>query len=326
MITDWLTGLSVTGANTIRYDAYACVSLLCRHDLDDLIRVSKEEILWANRWMKQTLSRYFPSTPTVFSIGNHDVFPAGSIDGLSAGLSGLAEAWEIEEKSFKDGGYWAVDVDVNGKASALTVISLNTLAFSRGNQFARDCQHPRSLGAVHLEWLRKQLQRVEEKKRNALVVGHVPALPDFYHPTCLQEYNRLLYRHRHGVVAQLFGHVHQDFFFVSRHKAIPSVPALIAPALAPVFNPAYRILQFASSSDGDALPLLHHWEQYYAPAWNCSSAFPHFRLEYNSSSALQMSTVSIEALLAVLKEEDAQCSSSSTTRRLMLERFRRVCY
>jgi hypothetical protein len=223
-------------------------------------------------------------------------------------LSGLYEVWDIKELSLLTGGYYAVDFD-----EKLTIVSLNTLAFSKENVFARDCSHKNSIGSVHLKWLSVQLKRLESKQRKALIVGHIPARREFYHPACLDEYNRLLYRHRRLLIAQLFGHSHEDELFVSKHRGIPAVPALIAPSLSPVFNPAFRILDLERE-------MISGIKQFYAPS---SSSFAHFQLEYDTKEAFSTPTVDIKFILNLEQEKEKKCC---TARVRQLSRYRNVCY
>ncbi len=125
------------------------------------------------------------------------------------------------------------------------------------------------------------------------------------------QYNRLLYRYRHVLIAQIFGHIHQDAVFVSKHKGIPSVPALIAPALSPVLNPAYRVLHLESDT-------LTSYQQFYAPG-----DFSSFRLEYDTSQVFPAAeAINVNFILKI--QNNTTLGSSAL--KLMLNRFRNVCY
>ena len=109
---------------------------LIRHDDDDNIPKTRDEIISTNMRLKTWLKYYFPNTPIIFSIGNndaivHDTFLPGPNDALSS----LGDIWlnEFDDgcmELFKIGGYWSVWIN-----KVIKIISLNTLYFFKNKGY-----------------------------------------------------------------------------------------------------------------------------------------------------------------------------------------------
>ncbi|RDA90043.1 hypothetical protein CP533_4924, partial [Ophiocordyceps camponoti-saundersi (nom. inval.)] len=164
------------------------------------------------------------SVPVVPNLGNNDFLPHNTLDaGPNSWFRAYGDMWErfIPEEhddQFRRGGWFAVDV-IPGR---LAVISLNTMYFFQRNDAVDGCARLSEPGYEHMEWLRRQLQRLREAGMKAILMGHVPpARTDSkqnWDETCWQRYTLWLRQYRDVVTASLYGHMNIDHFMLQDTK------------------------------------------------------------------------------------------------------------
>ncbi|KAL1839010.1 hypothetical protein VTJ49DRAFT_1985 [Mycothermus thermophilus] len=218
-----------------------------RHDRDERLPRSANQVLGANQWIADRLVELFSSNrsrhgdkgsssknsngggggglvdldiPIVPTFGNNDILPHNILlPGPNRMLSEYASIWrhfipEEQRHSFEFGGWFLVDVIPN----RLAVVSLNTLYFFDRNAGVDGCAHPAEPGYKQMEWLRVQLQFLRDRGMKAILMGHVPpARTDskvLWDETCWQRYTLWLDRFRDVVVGSLYGHMNIDHFLI----------------------------------------------------------------------------------------------------------------
>lgn len=182
-----------------------------RHDHDDSIPKSNDEIIWTNIKIRSMIKYYFPEIPVFFSIGNNDVLVHDALSpGPNNDLMILKNIWiddfEFPQKainSFESGGYYSCWLNNNMK-----VISLNTLYFSSNNFLSPKCQIDSSSGSIQLTWLKSELKEIQSNGAKAIIIGHIPPQKNFYSSFCLEKYEKIIALHANVISCQLFGHTH----------------------------------------------------------------------------------------------------------------------
>ncbi|KAJ1718962.1 Endopolyphosphatase [Coemansia erecta] len=178
-----------------------------RHDGDAENPRTFDEIIAENRIAAAAMRRTFPArTPVVPNIGNNDISPHNELAApghkrASKTFRLLADAWGDyipagQRATFLYGGYYARDVaDYAGGASSggargLTALSLNTIYWYRANAKVGGCAAADSPGLAQLAWIRYQMRRARERRRDIVLLGHVAPSRDNYRPTCYHGYAR----------------------------------------------------------------------------------------------------------------------------------------
>lgn len=221
-----------------------------RHDSDEDIPRSADEVLGTNRLLAAKFAETFGSSatakttaddevdaskgdqvqrlevPVIPTFGNNDILPHNILlPGPNKWLARYADIWaafipEEQRHSFEFGGWYYVEVIPN----KLAVFSLNTLYFFDRNAGVDDCVKPSEPGFKHMEWLRVQLQFMRDRGMKAILTGHVPpARTDskmLWDETCWQKYTLWLRQFRDVVVAGLYGHMNIDHFMLADTKDI----------------------------------------------------------------------------------------------------------
>ncbi|KAJ5247148.1 hypothetical protein N7468_002131 [Penicillium chermesinum] len=205
-----------------------------RHDNDELIPRSEQEIVDLNQYMAQKWIDLFGtrknsdrvrgvphiSVPVVPTFGNNDIAPHNIFrKGPNLWTKRFAEVWhdfipEDQRHSFLAGGWFTSEV-IPGK---LAVISLNTMYFFDSNSAVDGCVEKSQPGYEHMEWLRVQLQILRSRNMKAILMGHVPPArteeKTNWDETCWQKYTLWLDRYRDVVVSGLYGHMNVDHFML----------------------------------------------------------------------------------------------------------------
>ncbi|KAJ2376760.1 Endopolyphosphatase, partial [Coemansia sp. RSA 2607] len=179
-----------------------------RHDGDAENPRSFDEIIHQNRIATAAMRRAFPArTPVVPNIGNNDISPHNELAAPGHKRAAktfrlLADAWgdyvpPDQRATFLYGGYFArdvVDYDTSstgsGGARGLTALSLNTIYWYRANAKVGGCRADDSPGLAQLAWMRYQMRRARERRRDIVLLGHVAPSRDNYRPTCYHGYAR----------------------------------------------------------------------------------------------------------------------------------------
>ncbi|KAG0739662.1 hypothetical protein G6F57_010383 [Rhizopus arrhizus] len=190
-----------------------------RHDGDALITRTKKEIIGYNRKVARLLKKAFTldddrTLPIVPCIGNNDVHPHNELRGIKHNpqLEEFSVLWkdfipEGQIKSFKKGGYFAIDV-----APRLRVLSLNTLYFFSSNDVASTCSDPKGPGHRHVKWMRKQLKKARKDDVKVIIIGHVPPTVKSFKDSCLDDYIKLSTKYADIITGHMYGHANMDHF------------------------------------------------------------------------------------------------------------------
>ncbi|RDA83084.1 hypothetical protein CP532_2562 [Ophiocordyceps camponoti-leonardi (nom. inval.)] len=201
-----------------------------RHGGDDEYPRDAAGILESNRAVAAKFLDTFSdpdgrlSVPVVPNLGNNDFLPHNTLGaGPNSWFRAYGDVWkrfipDEHRRQFRRGGWFAVDV-VPGR---LAVISLNTMFFFQRNDAVDGCARLSEPGYEHMEWLRRQLQRLREAGMKAILMGHVPpARTDSkqnWDETCWQRYTLWLRQYRDVVTASLYGHMNIDHFVLQDTK------------------------------------------------------------------------------------------------------------
>jgi endopolyphosphatase len=199
-----------------------------RHDSDEKIPRTADEVLSTNRWIAEKFQEVFrhedPSkglaVPIVSTFGNNDILPHNILlSGPNRWLKTYTDIWrefipEEQRHGFERGGWYYVEV-IPGK---LAVFSLNTLYFFKNNAAVDGCALRSEPGFEHMEWLRIQLQFMRDRGMKAILTGHVPPArtdsKQLWDETCWQKYTLWLQQYRDVIVGGLYGHMNIDHFML----------------------------------------------------------------------------------------------------------------
>lgn len=198
-----------------------------RHDSDEEIPRSADQVLGTNRWIADKIAELFSDStgqnleiPIIPTLGNNDILPHNILlPGPNPWLQHYTHVWhrfipEAQRHSFQFGGWFYVEVIPN----RLAVFSLNTLYFFDRNAGVDGCAGPSEPGYKQMEWLRIQLQIMRERGVKAILTGHVPpAKTDskkLWDENCWQKYSLWLRQYRDVVVSGLYGHMNIDHFVI----------------------------------------------------------------------------------------------------------------
>ncbi|EME49141.1 hypothetical protein DOTSEDRAFT_68022 [Dothistroma septosporum NZE10] len=204
-----------------------------RHDNDDDIPRTKEQVLGLNRFMVDKVAEVFgkrngdeedqdPNNdfiiPIVPNLGNNDILPHNILaKGPNQWTRTYSRLWrqfipEVQKHSFEQGGWFYVEVIPH----KLAVFSLNTLYFFGSNSAADGCAAHSEPGYQQMEWLRIQLQFMRDRGMKAMLIGHVPPVRQdaktSWDETCWQKYTLWLRQYRDVVVSTHYGHFNYDHF------------------------------------------------------------------------------------------------------------------
>ncbi|KAK1778243.1 Metallo-dependent phosphatase-like protein [Copromyces sp. CBS 386.78] len=198
-----------------------------RHDSDEEIPRSADQVLGTNRWIADKITHLFSDStgqtleiPIVPTLGNNDILPHNILlPGPNPWLQHYAHLWyrfipEAQRHSFQFGGWFYVEVIPN----RLAVFSLNTLYFFDRNAGTDGCASPSEPGYKQMEWLRIQLQIMRERGMKAILTGHVPPArtesKKLWDENCWQKYSLWLRQYRDVIVSGLYGHMNIDHFVI----------------------------------------------------------------------------------------------------------------
>jgi endopolyphosphatase len=206
-----------------------------RHDSDEKIPRTADEVLSTNRWIAEKFEEVFSdhddpnkglAVPIISTFGNNDILPHNILlSGPNKWLKTYTDIWssfipEEQRHGFERGGWYYVEV-IPGK---LAVFSLNTLYFFKNNAAVDGCALHSEPGYEHMEWLRIQLQFMRERGMKAILTGHVPPArtdsKQLWDETCWQKYTLWLQQYRDVIVGGLYGHMNIDHFMLQDHQNI----------------------------------------------------------------------------------------------------------
>ncbi|KAI9827461.1 MAG: Endopolyphosphatase [Thelocarpon impressellum] len=205
-----------------------------RHDNDEKIPRTEEEVLSLNRYMVQKVVEVFGKkdkvndtepekdliVPVIPNLGNNDILPHNVFTaGPNRWTKAYATVWdqlipEEQRHAFERGGWFFVEVIPN----RLAVFSLNTLYFYDKNAAVDGCADESEPGYEQMEWLRVQLQFLRDRGMKAILTGHVPPArtsgKNNWDESCWQKYTLWLERYRDVIVAAMYGHMNIDHFML----------------------------------------------------------------------------------------------------------------
>ncbi|KAF2162217.1 hypothetical protein M409DRAFT_58337 [Zasmidium cellare ATCC 36951] len=210
-----------------------------RHDNDDELPRSKEQVIGLNKFMVQKMAEVFgkhngdeedddPNNdfiiPIVPNLGNNDILPHNIMaKGPNEWTRTYARIWkqfipEVQKHSFEQGGWFYSEVIPN----KLAVFSLNTMYFFGSNSLADGCATRSEPGFQHMEWLRIQLQFMRDRNMKAILIGHVPPVRQdaktSWDETCWQKYTLWLRQYRDVIISSHYGHFNYDHFMFQDFK------------------------------------------------------------------------------------------------------------
>ena len=233
------------------------------------------------------------SGPIYFVTGNHDGLPDGQFDvrhgtnqWILDGYAKVASRWYSNEgiETMRKYGRFSELV----KGTKLRIIGLNNFVMDYTNIFlfanATD-----SLG--QLKWLENELRVAEEKNEFVITIGHVAPQCKSGERTWGLRYTALMERYANIVKGQFFGHIHEDYFYLTRSFMDPSKiinVVQIHPSLTTFssLNPSFRVYEM----DKDTYDLIDYkqYRMYVNDAtkrgiaiWNISYTFKDY---YNAAS------------------------------------------
>jgi endopolyphosphatase len=206
-----------------------------RHDNDDDLPRTRDQVLGLNKFMVQKMAETFgkhngdekdddPNNdhliPIVPNIGNNDILPHNILaKGPNPWTRTYANVWrqfipQVQSHSFEQGGWYYVEV-IPGK---LAVFSLNTLYFFNSNAATDGCAIHGEPGYQQMEWLRVQLQFMRDRGMKAILIGHVPPVRQdakaSWDETCWQKYTLWNRQYRDIILSTHFGHFNYDHFLL----------------------------------------------------------------------------------------------------------------
>ncbi|CEP14577.1 hypothetical protein [Parasitella parasitica] len=192
-----------------------------RHDGDALVTRTKKEIVGYNVKVADLLRSAFTldnnrTLPIVPCIGNNDIHPHNELRGMKNNpqLLEFSEMWkdfipEKQQKAFRKGGYFAVDV-----VPGLRVLSLNSLYFFGSNDVVNSCSDSTGPGARHVKWMRSQLKKARRDNVKVIIIGHVPPTVKTFKDSCLDDYIKLSTKFKDIITGHMYGHSNMDHFQV----------------------------------------------------------------------------------------------------------------
>lgn len=216
-----------------------------RHDNDEELPRTQDEVLDTNRWIASRFAEVFSdpkdpdslAIPIIPTFGNNDILPHNILlSGPNRWLKTYTDIWskfipEEQRHGFERGGWYYVEVIPN----KLAVFSLNTLYFFSHNAAVDGCALRSEPGYEHLEWLRIQLQFMRNRGMKAILTGHIPPArtdsKQLWDETCWQKYTLWLHQFRDVVISGLYGHMNIDHFVLHDHKEIDLALAGDGPAV-----------------------------------------------------------------------------------------------
>jgi endopolyphosphatase len=206
-----------------------------RHDSDEQIPRTADEVVGTNRWIAQKFEEVFSdrtdpnndlAIPIISTFGNNDILPHNILlSGLNKWLKTYTDVWrsfipEEQRHGFERGGWYYVEV-IPGK---LAVFSLNTLYFFSHNAAVDGCSLRSEPGYEHMEWLRIQLQFIRDRGMKVILTGHIPPArtdsKQLWDETCWQKYTLWLQQYRDVIISGLYGHMNIDHFMLQDNKKI----------------------------------------------------------------------------------------------------------
>ncbi len=215
-------------------------------------------------------------------LGNHEGYPCDQFDvnnPESHGwiLTNSAKAWEkwlpkeAQETYLKIGCY-----SIKHPGTKLRIVALNPFVQMSDNKYMWGNQTD-PLGV--LGWFENELKQSENRGEAVLVVGHIPPFGPPFNPHWSERMVALLDRYKNTVRGQMYGHVHEDYFALTKDRSGQAINVgYVNPSLStyeykhPSFRvydmdaTSYRLMDYVqytlnlTTSNADKVP---HWHESY---------------------------------------------------------------
>lgn len=203
-------------------------------------------------------NQHFPALDVYTVVGNNDTYadhyvsePQFYVNMTPIWSAGIKDknAKAQMEKTFADGGYYAVDI----LKQNIRLIVLNTTFFSQLTQ------SPLSDGEKELSWLQQELTQAATKNQQVFIALHIAPGVDVYKtvkgqemielwkPQLTKRFLEQVTANKQEINGIFAGHAHTDWF-----QLIPmsEVPITSTPAISPQFgnNPGFKIYSYNMNS------------------------------------------------------------------------------
>jgi len=175
----------------------------------------------------QIITKYFPNTPVVSSMGNHDTYPTDQfnligpdrdhLDNFRWLLDAVTQYWGPWITNFADkpDGTRAINDLRNfgffsvSPLDGLRVVSLNTFWGDFPNWYNLLNEHQ---GNVMFDWLEDTLRFARNNYEKVILTGHISPADASYDEAggYIDRYRSIFHRNRDIIVGQLYGHTHAD--------------------------------------------------------------------------------------------------------------------
>eukprot|EP00727_Mastigamoeba_balamuthi_P009788 m51a1_g5431 hypothetical protein (432) ;mRNA; r:158079-159610 len=196
--------------------------------------------------------QYYPNTPVLPVMGNHDVFPMynlPALDGLPLlkTLNGIWSKWisaPENQETVKRGAFYQIKV-----ADKVRVLTLNTNYYSKKNILAGFSEDPMG----QKEFAESVLSAARSNGEAVWILVHIPVADSDLKDEFSEWYSGLVSRYSDVIKGQFAGHTHVDELRIIRdpatHKAVGHM--YVAPSLTPYVGgnkngiwPAIRVWQY----------------------------------------------------------------------------------
>jgi len=227
---------------------------------------SRQNNLAHTKTVVDTVNEYFSGTPIYPSMGNHESFPCNSyptsnVNGadnpewLYNTLAEYFKDWLPQEQldQFRIDGFYSIEV-----SPELKLIGVNSNMCLTYNFFLfLEWQDP----GAELAWLVQELLASEQKGQKVHLLSHVPPGNDDCLGSWGREFSKIISRFEGTVMAQFYGHTHNDEFMVFYDTEDTSRAVnfgFIAPSITTYtnLNPAYRIYTIDGGYEGASYRVL----------------------------------------------------------------------
>jgi sphingomyelin phosphodiesterase len=253
------------------------------------------------------IEKYFPETPTFWTIGNHEGVPVNTFgphfvpkqfrpQWLYSAVYNSGKKW-LNAKNAKEMIYRAsYAIKLSPKLKLITVNTgycETTNFFLYLNQVDPD---------TTLAWLAKELQKAESNGEYVHILAHIPPGDG----ECLQgwarNYYRIVQRFSETIRGQFFGHTHWDSFALFYEdmndpfsKAINVLYTAPSVTTFEDLNPAYRIYTVEGDVEGSKHDILEYETHFFNLSKAEEGHEPNWELLYNAKDEYNMPNLSPES-------------------------------
>eukprot|EP00347_Sterkiella_histriomuscorum_P003902 403362501 len=193
----------------------------------DLHNISPQEIIENIQTLVTLIKTYFPNTPLIPTLGNHDFYPPNYQPFNVTFTDHLHQIGEIFRtfvtdneaiEKFKEYGYYKTSfpesiTKISGQKVGVIVLNTQVCYMYNFGLF-----NETNDAAKHLDWLKGILEQAEKENELLIIAGHMS--PGDYN--CVKKwsvrYQALLERYQHLLRLSVYGHDHRELFDIIRGK------------------------------------------------------------------------------------------------------------